>query len=229
MYLLYTDDSGSISDPNQPFFILAGIAVFERQVHWVEQELNKIASRFNANNHFAIEFHGSPMRSGKECWRGISPQDRLQAAKDVLAVCASNATIKIFASVIDKRKSNGFHIIERSFEQLSSRFDMFLTRKHRKSNTQRGLMILDKSTSEIQIQSLAREFKYSGHRWGTLNNFADVPLFVDSKATRLIQLADMVCFAIKRHFADGDDVLFDIIKNSFDSEGGVTHGLYTHI
>ncbi len=47
MYLLYIDESGAVDDPSQPFFVLAGIAIFERQTHWVEQKLNDIASRFN--------------------------------------------------------------------------------------------------------------------------------------------------------------------------------------
>jgi hypothetical protein len=47
MYLLYADESGSISDPSQRHFVLAGVAVFEREPHWIEQELNEIAARFD--------------------------------------------------------------------------------------------------------------------------------------------------------------------------------------
>lgn len=228
MYLLYTDDSGTISDPNQNFFILAGVTVFEKQTHWIEQDLNDIAKRFDSSNPFSIEFHGSPMRGGRDEWRCIEPSQRIEAAKDVLNVCSARR-LKIFASVIDKRKASGVDIIERSFEQLSSRFDMFLKRLHQKGNTQRGLIILDKSSSEIRIQSLAREFKYTGHSFGSLKNLSDVPFFVDSKATRLIQLADMVSFALKRHYADEDSILYDIIKDCFDCDGGIQHGLYAHI
>jgi hypothetical protein len=226
MYLLYADESGALTDPNQQFFILAGVAVFERHTHWIEEKLIDIAKRFKPEEPFDIEFHGSPMRSGKDDWRGIPPTDRLNAAKDVLSVCKEK-NLKIFASVIDKRCASGIDILEVSFEQLSSRFDMYLRRfYHQKNNRQRGLMILDKSSTEIRIQNLSRSFKFDGHRWGKLKNFSEVPLFIDSKASKLMQLADMIAFALKRHYADNDDELYNIIKDCFDNDGGVIHGLY---
>lgn len=226
MYLMYTDESGSLTDPDQHFFILSGIAVFDRRTHWIEQEMNTIAERFRPMDPFSIEFHGSPMRAGKQDWKGIPPTDRLEAAKEVLLICQKHK-IRIFASVIDKRKSSGIDILERSFEQIASRFDMFLGRQYRKySDPQRGIMILDKSSTEIQIQNLSRTFKHSGHSWGSLKNFSEVPLFIDSKASRLMQLADLVTFALKRHYVDNDSILHNIIEPCYDEEGGVRHGLY---
>ena len=73
---------------------------------------------------------------------------------------------------------------------------------------------------------MLREFKYSGHTWGQTKNYAEVPVFLDSKASRLIQLADIVAYAIFRNFEHNDPRWFDIIKQCFDAEGGVTHGLY---
>jgi hypothetical protein len=43
MHLLYLDESGSASDPSQKYFVLAGVSVFEREGHWIEQELNNVA------------------------------------------------------------------------------------------------------------------------------------------------------------------------------------------
>lgn len=225
MFLLYTDESGALTDPNQPFFILSGVAVFDRKTHWVEKDLISISERFKPNDPFSIEFHGSPMRSGKDDWRSIDVQSRITAAKDVLSLCVTHK-LKIFAAVIDKSRMSGSDILESSFEQVSSRFDMFLTRCYRKGDIQRGIMILDKSSTEIQIQNLSRTFKHNGYTWGKLKNFSEVPLFIDSKASKLMQLADLVAFALKRHFNDNDNVLFDIIKDCFDEEGGVVHGLY---
>ncbi len=87
-------------------------------------------------------------------------------------------------------------------------------------------MVFDKSTTEQRIQNLAREFKYVGHRWGTTKNYAEVPVFLDSRASRLIQLADLVSYAMFRRYEHGDGELFDVIRNCFDTEGGVVHGLY---
>ena len=76
MHLLYADESGSIPDPNQKYFVLAGVSVFERQGYWLAHELDKIAARFDPAEPALVELHGSPMRSGKDFWRTISRADR---------------------------------------------------------------------------------------------------------------------------------------------------------
>ena len=116
--------------------------------------------------------------------------------------------------------------IEYGFEQLASRFDHYLRRLHNEGNEQRGIIIFDKSTYERTIQSLARIFRESGHRWGSLRNFAEVPIFIDSQSSRLIQLADLVAYAIFRNFELGDNQFYKIIANRFDAEGDAIHGLY---
>lgn len=230
MHLFYIDESGSVADPNQQYFVLAGVAVFERKTHWVEQPLNSIAARFNPQDPWSIELHGSPMRSGREGWKAFALADRLAAMDDVLkdgVLAHYPKGLTLFGAVIKKSSVVGQDPVELAFEQLSNRFDLFLKRLHHKHNdTQRGIMLLDKSSTEQRIQQLAREFKYVGGQWGQTKNYAEVPVFLDSKATRLIQLADMVAFALFRHFEHNDSRWFALIQQCFDSEGGVQHGLY---
>jgi len=54
---------------------------------------------------------------------------------------------------------------------------------------------------------------------------AEVPVFVDSRASRLVQLADLVAYATFRHFERGDSQFFDVFKHRFDEVGGIVHGL----
>lgn len=70
MHLLYLDESGSVSDPAQRYFVLADVAVFERSAHWVEQAINQVAARFSPENSYAVEMHGSPMLSDPSGARG---------------------------------------------------------------------------------------------------------------------------------------------------------------
>lgn len=86
MHLLYLDESCSASDPSQQYFVLAGVSVFEREGHWIEQELNNVAKRFAPLESYSVELHGSPMRSGHGQWRRHSKEDRLQAIKDAWKV-----------------------------------------------------------------------------------------------------------------------------------------------
>ncbi len=233
MHLLYVDESGSTDDPSQKYFVLAGVSVSERKTHWIEQDLHAIAARFNQSDPHSVELHGSPMRGGRGEWRTFPVKDRLDAMKDALragAVKCGPKHVRVFAVVIRKAALPGTDPVQFAFEQLCSRFDLYLMRLHTKyQDTQRGLMLFDKSSTEPRIQTLAREFKYTGHAWGRTRNYAEVPVFLDSRASRLIQLADLVAFAIYRKYEASDSSLFDVIADCFDREGSVVHGLYERL
>lgn len=227
MYLLYVDESGSTKDVKQQFFVLAGFCIFERQGFWISRELDKIAAQFNPADPTIVELHGSPMLMGRGMWRHIPKDDRKQAIEDALKVFErSHPSNRIFASVVKKTAASPRDPVEFAFEQLSSRFDQYLMRLHKGGDTHRGIVIFDKSTYETTIQSLATDFRTIGHRWGVIRNLAEVPLFLDSKASRLIQLADLIAYAIFRHYEHTDSTLFSIISNRFDAEGGIVHGLF---
>jgi hypothetical protein len=234
VHLLYLDDSGSIDDPNQKYFVLAGVAVFERKTHWIETQLHEIAKRFDQLNPHSVELHGSPIRAGREGWKQRSPnlQPRLDAIKDALKLGVANNHpngVRLFAAVIKKESMTDGHV-EHAFEQISTRFDKFLMRRYQKySDPQRGIILFDKSSTERRIQALARDFKYEGHTWGKTRNYAEVPVFLDSKSSRLIQLADLVAFSTLRFYEYGDSSFYSIISRCFDSEGGTEHGLYLKV
>ena len=158
-----------------------------------------------------------------------SESDREKAILDALTmgICKRHpGQVRLFAAVLKKENYAGQDIAQVAFEQLSSRFDRFLGRLHQLGNTQRGLILFDKSSTEKRIQTLAREFKASGHTFGRTRNYAEVPVFIDSQASRLIQLADLVAYAIFRKFEFDDSSFYDVISGCFDSDGGVVHGLY---
>ncbi|HET6387167.1 MAG TPA: DUF3800 domain-containing protein [Armatimonadota bacterium] len=230
MYLLYADESGSLHDPKQQMFVLAGFCVFERQGFWIANELDSIAARFNPADAASVELHGSPMYTGRGVFRRFPKDDRVQAIKDSLQIfVSSHPSNRLFASVVSKAKISPIDPVEYAFEQLASRFDHYLTRLHKAGDTQRGVILFDKSTYETTIQSLATDFRTIGHSWGILRNFSEVPLFMDSNASRLIQLADLVAYAVFRNYERADASLFSIIESKFDSEGGVIHGLHVRI
>lgn len=227
MYLLYVDESGTTHDPNQEYFVLAGFCVFERQGYWISNQLDEIAARFNPAEPATIELHGSPMFGGRGEWRDYPKNDRHQAIEDALKIfMESHASNRLFASVIKKSMVSPKDSVEVAFEQLASRFDKYLMRLHKKGDTQRGIIIFDNSTYEATIQSLATDFRTIGYTWGVIRNFSEVPLFLDSRASRLIQLADLIAYSIFRAFEREDKRFLNIIEPKFDREGSVVHGLH---
>ncbi len=230
MHLLYADESGSSRDPKQIHFVLAGLSVFERQGFWLCNNLDQIAARYNPADPTTVELHGSPMFGGKGMWRKVPKEERINTIKEALTVFAeSHGSNRMFGCVVRKSVVTPNDPVEYAFEQLSSRFDYYLRRLHKVGDSQRGLIIFDKSTYETTIQNLATNFRTIGHTWEIIRNLAEVPLFIDSKASRLIQLADLVAYSIFRKYEFGDDQFYSLIENRIDSEGGIQHGLYEKV
>lgn len=231
MHLLYLDESGHPNDPSTQFFVLAGFAVFERSTHWLESRINPIASRFRPQDPSAIEFHGSPMYSAKDDWSGIAPADRVQALVDVLTLLGNRQLqLRVFASVIEKSTMPQDQILERSFEAVAHQFDQYLADMWtRRQDAQRGLVVCDKASYEHKLQALSSLFKHQGHALGRLRNFAEVPLFLDSKASRLIQMADLVAYWIFRYYQSKDDRGFRIIEPSILRRGKQRVGLVASV
>jgi hypothetical protein len=73
---------------------------------------------------------------------------------------------------------------------------------------------------------LAIDFKTIGHTWGVLKNLAEVPLFLDSTASRLVQLADIIAYSLYRKFEKNDERFSSIIEGRFDQYAGVMHGFH---
>ena len=227
MYILYVDDAGSVGNHEEKHFILGGIALFERHIEHLENALEAVAERTGLSDPTTLEFHANQMLPGTKRWRPLrDPAVRRAAIHDALgATEALRGVWALFGAVVNKAAVSPRDPAEYAFEQLCSRFDQFLARTKRDGQAQRGLIVLDRSTKETRLQELATSFRRTGHSWGRLRNIVDVPFFVDSAATRAIQYADLVTYALWRKFEKGDPGFFDTIRQKFDTHGGVVHGL----
>ena len=228
LHLLYLDDSGSASNADERYFVLGGLSIFEAQADWFTRELDKLAEGINPANPSHVEFHASEIFSRRsEPWNRMSREEAQGVIKAVLQIVAgSYDTARIFSCAVEKASIQaGIDPVELAFEDLCSRFDLYLSRLRGQGDRQRGLLILDKSTNETSLQRLTREFRSLGTKWGTIHNLADIPFFVDSSASRLVQCADAIAYAVFRRYNSGDAQYFDIIASKFDTADGVLHGL----
>lgn len=230
MHLLYLDDSGSVSDKSDRYVVLAGFCVNEKQTHWIDKGMNELVRPFAGDDVYAWEFHGTDMRDkGRKIWRTIPYDQRKEVLLSALSLITEKK-LRLFAAVIDKSScEEGEDLTKMLFEQTTSRVDHFLSRinaQKRRSIKEKGILIVDRAKKELEIQRFALDFKHRGYTWGKLKNMAEVPLFLDSRSSRLIQLADLVAFSIYRFFEHGDAECYDIIRNHFDSVRGRCHGLW---
>jgi hypothetical protein len=230
MYLLYLDDSGSVSNKSEDYFVLGGLCVPENSVGWLSSEMESLAEEIDPDNPRSVEFHAASIFSGRDgVWQTFRKrEDRIRIIKRVLFVLdkSSPGSVAVFACAVHKESTQG-DPVQIAFEQLSSRFDIYVRRQNtERGERQKGIIILDKSSYETSLQHLANHFKQEGTRWGNrLSTLSEVPLFIDSKASRIIQLTDHIAYAVFRRYNAADLTYFNCIEKHFDQSAGVMHGL----
>ena len=166
-----------------------------------------------------------------EPWKALHRHERQQVIKDVLRTLADDRYgTYAFAVAVHKKSFPNDDPMKIAFEELCNRFDIFLKSENAKldrNHHHRGMIVLDESTYETTLQQLAKDFRKIGTRWGVTKNIAEVPLFVDSRASRLIQLADHVAYSVFRFYESDDLNYVKTILPKFhsDSATGKIHGL----
>jgi len=227
MHLLYLDDSGSSPNANEQYLVLAGLSVYEAQAHWFTQEMDRLAQSIDPAHPNDVEFHASEIFARRVTpWNNMSRDEVQGVIKAVLKIVSqSYESARIFGCAVHKPSFAGRDPMEVAFEDLCSRFDLYLSRLGVAGDRQRGLIILDDSTHETTLQSMARDFRIIGTRWGSIRNLADTPLFINSRASRLTQIADHIAYSIFRRYQSADTQYFDIVAGRFDSSDGIIHGL----
>lgn len=177
MHLLYLDDSGSAPNPTEDFLVLGGVSVYEAQAYYFTQELDRLAQDIDPSNPNGIEFHASEIFARRDPpWNRMSKAEAIGAIKAVLNVIVkSYESARLFACVVHKPSFPLKDPMEIAFEDLCSRFDLFLSRIAAAGERQRGLIILDQSTHETSLQDMARDFRALGTRWGSIRHLADTP------------------------------------------------------
>ena len=134
----------------------------------------------------------------------------------------------LFATVVDRVHVAPRDPYEVAFEDVISRFDLMLSRRHNLGDTQRGLVIVAESNYRERLETLGDRILRDGTQWSRTHNLADVPLFTRAARTRLLQAADLVTNATWGSYEKGLAWDFNTLLPKFDREGDRIHGL-THL
>lgn len=229
MYLLYLDESGNENDPSDRYFVLAGLALFERQTYHLNERIEAVQEEHFPNRP-PIPFHASAIRAGRGFWRGVSEEKRQAVLDDVIAAIAEtdrHGGLRLYAAAIEKDSELfGEHAVEAATEQVCQRFDTFLKRRfHEYEDAQRGLLIFSEGRFDARAKLWVRGFRHRGTRWGAINNLADIPYFAPMKESRLLQAADFIAHAVWLLYERRDHTLARRLLGYFDQREGILHGL----
>lgn len=239
MYLLYLDESGTHG--GSPVSILAGVAVHEQDAWHYQQKLEGVLRRKlpKGLKPRDFELHAAEMKSPIRWKRGVkivSPWaqvphgrrlDIIRATYNAIASydCRDKARpCVLFGAVIDQSYGDRE---QRAYEEVLHKFDEMLTWQGRASGVhERGIVIHDRRSIERDVQGWTNTWRNVAGRIGKLTHFTDAPLFSDSRASRLIQGADFVSWALWRYYGPSSDESYvRRLWPHFDSHEGKMHGL----
>lgn len=215
MYLLYLDESGDINDPGD-HFVVGGVAVHESRARHMNRAIENVARR---HLHFDLELHAQWIRTGKGPW-GRIPRHVKEALLSEVPAALASPQATLFAVVRAPNAVPTADPLERTFEELLLRFTQMLVRINRDGRDEHGIVIADKARYEETLQPLVQRWRTTGTRFARLRRLVEVPLFIDSRATRLTQAADFVAHGVYRFYHAGDDRLFTPLLNRFDTVDG---------
>ncbi|MCE5282478.1 MAG: DUF3800 domain-containing protein [Deltaproteobacteria bacterium] len=148
-----------------------------------------------------------------------------------LAQCIARWTqARLFAECIDKVYFDpvraGKKVEEQAFEQLVSRFEQFLQIISKSREPEYGLLIHDNNQTVAKAHTeLMRKYQNAGTLWTEVNQTIEPPLFVDSRFTSMVQIADLCGYALRRYLEKKEEVLFDLIFQRADRKDGVAVGV----
>ena len=234
MYLLYLDESGS-TRPDSDYFVVGGLALHEQDCWPLSQAVEGIANRL-PDPARGTELHASPMKSGRKLWRRVPRSARDQATKEMsrllvhgLPRCERPPVL--FAVALHRASVRYSNLYERAYEEFFARCNGFMGRLASANDRHRVVAISDETKHlEAPLQDVMRQWRVgggsTGARIGRMESYAEVPLFVDSKASRLIQLADFVAYWTYRAYMHGDYSTFSELVPAFDTgDDNRLHGL----
>ena len=229
MYLLYLDESGDPEGSGTRYFVLGGLAVFERVTYFLSERLDQVL-RSQLGTESALPLHAAAIRAGRGPWRKVSRDKRAAVLLESGRVLreSNRPGVVLFAVAAEKTSARrGENLVRGCMEQVCLRFDGFLRRLYRKDrDPQRGLVIVSEGQFHKRARVWVEQFRQLGTRWGKLHNFCDIPYFAQARETRLLQAADFVAHAVWRFYEHGDNELLSTILERFDETGGKMHGLF---
>ncbi len=177
----------------------------------------------------------------------LTRQQRSQLLAESLELVGDHKGISLFCEAVSKNhpKISGKHdVVTQAFEQVVSRFDAFLGRRHQASLLQNprrkinnGLLILDDDYStESLIHDHFQNCRISGHSWGRIDYVIDVPFFASSNRVSGLQLVDVCSYSVRRDLdidatqGSPEEENFRRIFHKFDrGKQGMLHGIRHYV
>lgn len=136
---------------------------------------------------------------------------------EALGMLRGQRSIRAFGVAVHKSAiADGDDPVLFAFEETCGRFDKFLIRIRRRAGVrerQPGLVFLGESQHKAELQLHAQYLRDHRIRWGRIANLPQMPVFVDSRYHRIVLLADLVAYGLRRRYEYRDGRFFEPITS----------------
>jgi hypothetical protein len=230
VYLCYIDESGDPGPGGSAYLLLGAAALFEGKWRSLDHDLDELIRKYFPNTSLRpTEIHLASLRSGKKEYRSLTRQQRSELLSDYIDILTQllPTEIRLFSVIAEKAwwfsknpGKTGDDLYMELFEDLSSRFDLFLRRRYAENAPSKGMIIADphKQALTSAIKKNHRAFQRRGTRWGQLHNLIETVFFLPSHESPGLQLADLCSYAVWRLVAANDPSIASKISDLFDRE-----------
>jgi len=233
MKIGYFDESGTGSEP---FAVMAGVIVDSQRMHKTKEHWNLLLENLSRIIKKPVpELHTKDFYPGNGIWRGINGQQRAEIISVILKWLVDRKH-ELIISVIDKDRFQQ----EKSIGKIPSEIDTIwralgfhiilgIQKNYQKCEKTKGntILVFDNEENEkIAFTDLINNppawsdsFYSKKKNQPRLNQIVDVPYWGDSEKVSLLQLADFVCYFIRRYVEikegktqpkyDGEDLKLD--------------------
>lgn len=161
----------------------------------------------------------------------LTSQERIRAVREVADRIAGWGFARLFAECIDKLHFDPTRahrdVDEQAFEQIVSRFEQYLSHiDGGQAQRSFGMLVHDNNQTIAQKHTrLMKHFHSQGTLWTNISHLIETPLFVDSSLTRMVQVADLCSYALRRYLENDETDLFNRVFSRADRYQGRTVGV----
>ena len=155
----------------------------------------------------------------------LNSEELEKAVLEVARTVSNCGFARLFAECSDKTRFNQGRsprtVGEQAFEQVVSRFERFLQNMS-SSGTRRnhGLPVHDKNlTVARKHTAMMRSFHATGTLWTSIHRIIETPMFGDSELTRVVLIADLCAYVLRRFPENGETGLSQPIFGRADRVG----------
>ncbi len=232
--MLYIHESGGFDRRSEDLehVTVGGLAIHECTIERFRTRVDDLMAEVLDPPNRELEIHAAAMTAGRGPWRKMPRPVRFDLLHRLSSLLGSFPSVDPSFGLLAVARAPlavpAADPLERVFEELLLRFRSMLDRMSREDSEQFGIVIADEAKYERILQPLVAEWRHTGirrRRLGRLDRLVEVPLFVDSKTTRLLQMADLVAHSVWRFYERRISDLVGPMLPGFYADSGVMHGL----